>query len=546
MDQKVYEEQLTKSTENYAGKLVKFLEICDKAYYVDGDPIVSNETYDALVETLRKVDPQNPYLSKVGTKIQGNGRKVARLIPMGSLPKHHTSESVKEWMDKVKADSYLMAPKYDGFACELEYVDGKLVLASTRGDGTIGEDVTEAARQIVPLEVPANLTRVRGEFIIPKKHHEVLKAAGYTAMRNAVPGIIRSNNEYVKYVDFIAYEFFDNNLLRDWQRTVYNKFFKIEDCKLILNFEEAEMIRELWIEKRDNYEYEIDGLVIKTNEVYEDSYLDPLFQIAWKFKSNREATILRGVRAQLGISGRFTPVGEFDTVEFQGAKLTNASLGNFRRLKEMMENKDKPLKIGSMVEVSRRGDIIPYIEECTYTPDEAEDIKLLEVCPHCEHPIVWEDGEPYCRNNSCKELVKLRLSQYIAGSGMKGIGAGVIAKMQGTLINELPDIYKLDANKIAELPGLGQSMVEKWKSLQEKEMTPLQFVTCLPFTDIGPAVWKSLLGIWTIRELLSVTKEEIQSKRIRGMGESKIDTFISQRDALKSTIEELLNYVKLS
>lgn len=526
-------------------KLVEFLKQCDHAYYVVGKPLVDNERYEALVRTLSIVDPLNTYLKKVGSQVPESSKKVGRLVPMGTLAKYNKEEDVRSWWADHVQYGLLISPKYDGFACELEYVDGNLVMGSTRGDGMVGEDITDAAKKVVPLTVPTQITRVRGEFIIPKKNFDILKKNGYTAMRNAVPGIVRSNSEMMQYVEFIAYEFHDGDNDRLNQRSKYHDLFNVEYGYYTDDFDDAVAHREDWIASgRDSFNYEVDGLVLKTNLILEDDMSHPAHQIAWKFKSNREATTLRGVRANMGVSGRFTPVGLFDTVEFQGAKLTNASLGNFRRVTEMMNDEENPLKVGSTVEVSRRGDIIPYIEECIFTPDDSTSLERLEYCPHCEHAIVYKNDEPYCVNDACIKLVNLRLSQYIAGSGVKGIGAGVIAKMQGYLIHELPDIYSLDATKIADLPGLGQSMVEKWQTLQSKEMTSLQFLGCLPFVDVGNALYKKMLAKHTVREvLLELSDEDIKTEFGEG---AKVTTFLEQRKVLEDTISILLHYVKLA
>lgn len=523
-------------------RLVDTLKEADQAYYVEGKPMIDNETYDALVASLRRLDPSHSYLSKVGHEVL-TGSKVGRITPMGTLNKYHTEESVQQWVEGHKNEILLMAPKYDGFGCELDYdpVTGELLMASTRGNGQVGEDITESARncEAVPKQVPPGLTKVRGEFIIPKFNHDVMKSLGYQAMRNAVPGIVRSNNSAISYVHFVAYEFFDGDTNRRRQRGKYKFHFEVEDIASFLeNFQDMCDYRQQF--NRDEYAYEIDGMVIKTDEIKEDDYSFPVHQIAWKFKSNRETTILRGIKANLGISGKFTPTALFDEVEFQGAKLTNASLGNYARVKNLDP------KIGSLIEVSRRGDIIPYVESVSFTPDDAVDLERLTECPHCGEPITYRDDEPYCLNQRCMMLSQLRLRQYIGNVGVKGIGTGVITKLYDAgLVIELPDIYKLDPNVIAGLPGLGQSMVDKWVALQSKELTPLQFVTSLPFVDIGPAVWKKLLEDMTLRELLTITRDELGSKKLRGIGESKLETFVTQRDDLLDTIKELLGYVKM-
>ena len=150
-------------------ELVNYLEKCDDAYYNTSNPIVSDDTYDALVETLRRIDPKHPYLQKVGAKVRSN--KVGRIIPMGTLSKYHKEEEVKKWLDEEEG-MIIFSPKYDGFAVELVYDKGRLISASTRGTGVVGEDVLAAVMRIqnIPINIEG-LTEdrviVRGEAIIP-------------------------------------------------------------------------------------------------------------------------------------------------------------------------------------------------------------------------------------------------------------------------------------------------------------------------------------------------------------------------------------------
>lgn len=528
------------------GKLVEFLRKCDEAYYKDTELLVTNDTYDSLVNSLKKMDPTNNYLNKVGTKVSSN--KVGRLVPMGTLEKLHEDNEVKSWLENHNG-TVLLCPKYDGFGVELTYVNGKLVLASTRGDGHTGEDVTEAMKCVryVPQELPEdfkNLTVVRGEAIIPKKYHEELKKLGYTAMRNAVPGIVRSNRkDALKYVEFVAYEFFDNIFeRRSEQRSWYEVLFNIEDFLVLESYDFDNILhhRNLYGDNKDNYKYEIDGMVLKTDDIIEDDLLCPKHQVAWKFKSNRRETILREVVYQMGVTGTFNPVGIFDPVEFQGATLTRASLGSMARLNSM------DIKIGSVVEVSRRGDIIPYIEDVVYTPEGSSDINELNYCPHCGSKIELI-GESYkCVNPSCGEKLKLQIMYYVGTIGVKGIGQGLVrALVDSGKISKLPDVYKVTEEDIINLPRQGQSSADKWKAFINKELTPLEFLCAIPFDNIGKKAWESLLDKWTVSEIINLTYDDIINSGIKGLGEGKVKSLTSQMIYYKNDIEELYNLANI-
>lgn len=528
-------------------KLVKYLEDCDRAYYETSNPLVSDDTYDALVESLRKLDPFNPYLYKVGLKSTSN--KIGRLIPMGTLDKYHTEEDVSKWIDtKVSqgVSKFIVCPKYDGFAVELVYQFGNLMYAGTRGDGYTGEDVTNAVKHIksIPqsLETTDFFVIVRGEVIIPLKHHDDIKALGYNAMRNAVPGIVRSCREdALKFVDFVAYEFIDSSNSREEQRTnaIYRSRFILEDYHRVIYCQKEilpflQKIREKY---RKDCSYEIDGVVIKSDKILDsgEKLLHPDYSIAWKYKSNREVTTLKDVEFQMGVTGYFTPVGIFEEVEFQGAKLSRASLGNITRIRSEFHGMNK----GSLIEVSRRGDIIPYIESLVIPAEGVAEIEIPTHCPYCGHRLVGE--EPHCINKSCPERLRLQITHYVSSVGIKGIGDRLVSKMiSAGLITELSDIYTLDANEIENLGGYGLSAVSKWKSLQEKRLSNLEFLCAYPFMNLNEKVWKKILERYTFESLYDLSLENLLE--IPGIGESKARDILSQiNDDLKE-IQSLHQY----
>lgn len=521
--------------------LVNYLEKCDDAYYNTSNPIVDDSTYDALVETLRRLDPKNPYLQKVGAKVRSN--KVGRIIPMGTLSKYHTDSEVAKWLNSAGDDLILVSPKYDGFAVELTYEKGRLVSASTRGTGLVGEDVLAAMIKVpnVPLCIegfPEGQIIVRGEAIIPTRNHDRIKELGYTAMRNAVPGIVRSNrSDALMFVDFVAYEFIDGTTNRMTQREYYKQFFTVEDYR-VFQYDELDAMNQRREELRSgDYLYELDGVVLKTMTILEDDLLNPTHMIAWKYKSNRETTVLRGVEFQMGITGYFTPIGIFDEVEFQGAKLTRASLGNITRLCTEFEG----MTIGSIIEVSRRGDIIPYIESLSLVDENGERVEIPTVCPHCGQPLMYKFKEPHCINKSCPEKLRLQITQYARAIGIKGIGDKLVSGLiDAGYLKSIPDIYKIDPEVIREIPRQGQSSVDKWKALQEKSLSILEFLSAYPFLDLGSKVWSTVLSKFSLPTIINnLTRDDLVSANLKGIGESKIESIISQIDDNRDELREL-------
>ena len=509
--------------------LVAYLEKCDDAYYNTSNPIVNDDTYDALVETLRRINPDHPYLKKVGAKVRSN--KVGRLIPMGTLSKLHKDDEVQKWLTKERG-KVLLSPKYDGFAVELVYREGKLASASTRGTGVVGEDVLSAVMRIqsVPiyLEHYKNYeTIVRGEAIIPTCNHDKVKALGYEAMRNAVPGIVRScRADALGYVDFVAYEFIDGDTNREEQRVYYSDDFEhIEDYEIFDADDFEGMSRKRELLRATQYQYELDGVVLKTLEIKEDDLLNPEHMVSWKYKSNRETTILRDVEYSMGLTGYFTPIGIFDEVTFQGAKLTRASLGNITR----MINEFDGVTLGSLVEVSRRGDIIPYIESLALVDEHGEKVEIPTVCPHCGSVLAIKDKEPHCINKSCPEKLRLQISQYAKAVGIKGIGDKLLKGLiDAGHLKSITDIYSMDPKVILSIPRQGQSAVDKWIQLRDKRLSPVELLTAYPFLNLGRKIWEAVLDKFSYSEVLDISKEALIDAKLKGIGESKIDSIVSQ------------------
>lgn len=522
-------------------KLVAYLEQCDDAYYNSSNPLVSDDTYDAMVESLRRLDPENPYLNKVGAKLREGSVKLGRTIPMGTLRKYHTDDEVRNWLS-TENEGVMLCPKYDGFGVELIYKDCNLVMASTRGTGYVGEDVLSSIMRIsnVPAMLPSefhSLKRVRGEAIIPRKYHEQIKNLGYTAMRNAVPGIVRAKkDEALSYVRFIAYEFFDDIDNRVAQRVKYSSIFDVEEFTLFqsINFDDISRVRDMYGEKKNSYEYEIDGTVLKTVRIKEDDLLNPTHQVAWKFKSNRRETILRDIEFQMGLTGYFTPIGIFDEVEFQGAKLTRASLGNMTRLYKEFDG----MTVGSTIEVSRRGDIIPYIETLISVDNKGKEIPHLSECPHCGSILVYDELEPHCINKSCPEKLRLQVSQYAKSIGIKGIGDKLVRGLiDSGYLRNIVDIYRINPEVILSLPRQGVSSVEKWRQLQQKKLSTLELLTYYPFLNLGRKVWELVLSKFTFMEIMDITEEMLSSSNLSGLGDIKIKSIVDQ---VSENREELL------
>jgi DNA ligase (NAD+) len=346
-----------------------------EAYY-NLEPLVPDSEYDALVEWVRQQDPNAPELKKVGAPVPTHSvwEKVAHDIPMGSLSKANNEAEFLEWAGKLSAETWFITHKIDGSSMELVYKAGKLIRCVTRGDGMIGEDVTANIAQVpsVPKELPVKVdVTVRGEIVMFKDVFKEKYAEEYANPRNTAAGKVRQKKdggESCQDLEFLAYWMKMGNHL-DQPKTMHVTFMWLQNhgFKTPAGLASAELdaIKSHFAQtakERDAVPYEIDGMVVSVNslelmEELGDLNMRPRGQIAWKFEALMGITRMVAVKWQVGPSGRVTPVAEVEPVEVGGVTITSVSLHNLSIFRDLK------LWKGCRVLVSRRNDVIPYIEK---------------------------------------------------------------------------------------------------------------------------------------------------------------------------------------
>lgn len=481
-------------------------------YYTEGNSDMTDEEYDAAIEYLRRVKPNSYILQKIGPDVNSTS-KMYHTIPMGTLTKIHTDEQVKDWMSKVSSMSngFMISPKYDGFAVELIYQHGNLVMASTRGTGYVGENILESIMLFSDDRIPKTIrekdmmVHIRGEVITPIEYRDIFEAAGYVSLRNAVPGIVRSKaTGLIPYLHFVAYniygEFVDNNpnlSLVELREVMRGWGFEVEDYAWYdesTAFDSMKDTHDQFAAGLINVPYECDGCVLKVNhQNLEDSTLRPMYQIAWKFQSKIQVTTLTDINYELGATGKYTPIAIFEPVVFQGATLTRASLGSFARMKSLI--KEQGMKIGSLINVTRNGDIIPYVKSVVPYDGNGElvDIKIPEVCPYCNEPLKDTESNLMCVNEKCRGIIKMKACYYIRSVGVKGIGNGIIEKLvDAEYIESVSDAYRFKPEDVEGVRGWGESMIEKWKQFQSKYIPFQRMLSIYPFDSMAETFWNKV------------------------------------------------------
>ena len=538
---------------------VKELEKLIKKYqdsYYNGEGEISDAEFDSLWDELKLLDPENSILHKVGAD-SGNFNKVNHIMPMGSQEKAANPEQFYSWAKKHIYDSYLVEYKLDGASLELQYKNGILQCAVTRGDGVIGDDITTNAKKmngvmlsITKHGVPVDFTGgIRGEVIMT---HDVHKNyfADKANCRNAANGLMkRKDGSGSEYLKLIVYDALATEGLSPFSNE-QEKIQWLKDCGFntvevkICNTPEAVVeYRSSVMEIRKNLDFDIDGLVIKENVINEEDAkrARPDRQIAFKFSLEEAVSVLREVEWSIN-GGTYTPVAIFDEVELNGTTVQRASLANPDTMKNL------GIKIGSKVVVVKRGEIIPKIESVLHdeTCKESE-IVIPSNCETCGTSLVNEGTRLYCPNKSCSKRVLHQLLKWVQVVDIRDLGETLVNSLfEKKVVQAISDIYKLNVETLtpfflneesiaAEKKSLGAEKVIK--SIENHKNISLEaFIAGFDIEGIGETTVEKLVsaGFNSLEKLLNASVDEIAS--VYGFAEIMAKTFVN---GLKENAEEM-------
>ena len=534
-----------------------------QASYYNGEGEISDAEFDALWDELKELDPDNPVLQKVGAD-SGNFEKIQHVMPMGSQEKAANPEQFLAWAEKHKYDEYLVEYKLDGASLELQYENGKLVRAVTRGDGTIGDDITSNAKKMQGVKEailkdgkPVPFTGgIRGEVIMTHQVHKQY-FSDKANCRNAANGLMkRKDGKGSEYLTLITYDalstdgksFFTNEQEKiKWLMDCGFNVVRLVICK---NADRVIAYRAKIMEERRNLEYDIDGLVVKESAInFEDaSRARPDRQIAFKFSLEEAVTVLREV--EWSISGAtYTPVAIFDEVELNGTKVQRASLANPDTMRKL------GIKIGSHVVVVKRGEIIPKIEGIVEEKGaEALAVKEIEypkTCEVCGTTLVDEGSRLYCPNKSCSKRILHQLLKFQQTADIRDLGETLITSLfNDGRLKSISDIYSLQVEDLvpyflneqsmeAEKKSLGAEKV--YKSIQShKELSLPVFLAGFDIEGFGETLAEKLVssGYDTLEKLLAATEDQIAA--VYGFAQIMAKTIV---EGLAENAEEMRSLV---
>lgn len=526
-----------------------------RAAYDAGAPKISDDAYDALEDELRALDPANPFLAKVGSPVPADSWQKARHdIPMGSLNKVTSVEELRSWvarcdevlekeaMGSIAGDLYV-AEKLDGISIELLYRDGELVDGITRGDGEVGERITPNVVRMrgVPHRVAYKKPlSVRGEIILRiSDWEEHFRDAGYGSPRNTAAGAARRlDGATAKHLTILSYDVAEEldlrteaqkfELLRELHFATPNTF-EGDIGAVIETYQDYEHMR------RGALDYEIDGLVVRANQLAAQGALGQLNRrprgaIAFKFTSVGKVTTVRKIHWETGPSGRVTPLATFDPVALVGAMVKRASLHNMANVRAL------GIGVGDEILVKRRNDVIPYVEEViSHAGQSAEP---PERCAVCERPLEISGEYLLCTNKACEALLQGRIKNWIKAVGALEWGDKLIATLvDKELVREPLDLYKLTVDDIARLERHGKKSAENAIGELHGRL-PLKletFLTALGIPGFARRTASLLVRAgYDLDRLMDATVAELAA--IDGLGEIKAQNIV---DGLAARAEEI-------
>jgi len=528
----------------------------DYLYYVQAQPEISDFEYDQLIKSLENLETQYPELitsdsptQRVGGQPITGFNSITHTVPMMSLSNCYSPDEIREYdqrtkkLLKIDTIEYVLELKIDGVAISLQYWEGKLLRGVTRGDGIQGDDVTSNIRTIrsIPLtlksdDLPFNSFDVRGEVYLSKTRFEQInqekEIAGeevFANCRNAAAGSLKLLDPRMaasRGLDIFVHSLgnIDNNPVETHFETLQllqKAGLKINPKTQVLS-DIDEIIEQwsYWTEHRHDLPYDIDGLVIKVNNLALQSMLgntakSPRWAIAFKFPAIQATTRLTDIICQVGRTGAVTPVAVLEPIEVAGSVIRRATLHNQEEIQR------KQIKIGDIVFVQKAGDVIPEVVKpvINLRTGEETDFCMPTLCPECNSSLIKNSDEVVlrCENLTCPAQVKARLTHYASRGAMdiEGLGEVLVNQLVDKgLVKNIADLYQLTEDNLIELERMGPksaaNVIDGIRATQNRSLADLLFG--LGIRHVGKTAAEILASQYTsLDQIITATQDELQA-----------------------------------
>lgn len=566
--------------------LRNILRFHEYRYYVQNDPLISDAEYDVLYKLLEKFEKEQPSMitkdsptQRVGSGLANDFSKVEHLVPMLSLENSYNAADLLDWDRKARELSqmeeidYCVEPKFDGASISVIYENDLLVRSATRGDGVVGDEITLNTKQIKSIPLSAKFSsyaidqiEMRGEVLINKKnfktYNDKLMEEGippFANPRNAAAGSLRMKDTaevgrrnlevFLYHVSYLTTTESTPHLKQPlthsgmldmlWElgfRSPKNEMKVVKGIKDVIQYVAD------FEAKRDGLPYEIDGMVIKVNDLALQERLGmtshhPRWAIAFKFKARQGTSKLLGVEFQVGRTGAVTPVAKIAAVQVGGVTVTSISIHNEEYIKE------KNLMLGDAILIERSGDVIPQIVKSfpELRTGEEKAIEFPADCPVCHHQLFKPIGEAVwrCININCEAQVVERIIHFVSKDAMdiKNFGEANVRKFYSLgLIKDVPGIYQINFDAIAQLEGFGKKSIDNLKTaIEVSKAQPLhRLIYGLGIRYCGENTAKTLANaVNHLLDFKDFSEEQLQNLEDVGVKVAgSIDRFFNDADNL--------------
>ena len=566
-----------KEIEKVYNKKINKLRKHDKAYFLRDKPLISDKEYDDIKNDILKLEKKYTYLKnknspskKVGYEPSSKFKKVQHDIPMLSLANAFSKENIEDFLKKIKKFlniknsekiTFSAEPKIDGISASLKYIDGIFTLGLSRGDGKIGEDITNNLKTIrdIPKQInKSNFPKVldvRGEVYISKSDFKKISKQ-FANPRNAAGGSLRQKdpNETKKIpLKFVAYAFGAVELKNFNKQSEYLKLLKTWGFntnplnKLVSTIEDIEKNHKIIETQRSIIDYDLDGLVYKVDDLKLQNRLgfvsnSPRWAIAHKFSSEKGFSVIKNIEIQVGRTGALTPVAKIEAVNIGGVVVSNATLHN----EDEINRKD--IRIGDTVCIQRAGDVIPqvlYVEKEKRNKN-TKKFNFPDKCPSCGSKTIKEfnystkkkDAVTRCPDPkfNCKEILREKLKHFVSKDALNidGFGKKIIQNFWDLSMIRYPaDIFNLNFKKISNLEGWGNlSASNLEKAIKKSQRISLdKLIFGIGIRHIGQENAKTLAKYFvSIKKFEELFKKEKRKKilnyllELDGIGETQVNS----------------------
>jgi DNA ligase (NAD+) len=550
---------VAKSIEKEIQDLREKIRYHEHRYYVLDDPQISDYEFDQLMKRLQDLEREHPDLVTLDSPTQRVGGAPAAEFPkvrhsssMMSLDNTYSVEELRDFDRRVRELSgrkeieYVVELKLDGLSMALTYENGVLAHGVTRGDGTVGEDVTANVKTIrsVPLRIPPDRLELlgkgkghrfeaRGEVIMPLKAFEQLnaqrEAAGepkFANPRNSAAGTMRLLDSKIvaeRKLDMFIY------YLLAGERELFNEHWKALDVlqklgfkvnphrRLCHSFDELLAFIQEWETKRDSLDYEIDGIVVKVNDtrLWEElgrTAKSPRWAIAYKYPARQATTVVKDIRAQVGRTGTLTPVADLEPVDIGGVTVSHATLHNMDEIDRL------GLKIGDTILLQRAGEVIPQVVKVVKSSPDGREFHMPKKCPVCGHDVYRAEGEVAyrCMNVACPAKLKESLLHFAGRRAMDidGLGDALVDQLVDKgMVKDLADLYSLTHEQVANLERMGDksaaNLIAEIEQSKQADLARLILALGIPF--VGERTAQLLAGHFgSLAKLSKASPEELE------------------------------------